>query len=592
MMNLYFEPFIIPFCIGVVVLFGVMWTKFISWISRLPKTDKRLILKNAVSSATFAALWEVIRECLLHMRIRRVNLRLWYMHMSLAFGWFLLIVVGRIEGGIALGSLMNPPYVDVFFRKYFPYIHIPGFGFLMDLILLFILSGLGLAVYKRFNSRKLGMKRTTRLKRTDRVALISLWCIFPVRLLAESFNSALFESGSFLTGSLGDLFALIFPTIALYYINNLLWWCYSVVLGTFFIMLPFSRYLHIFAEIPLIFLRAYGIRAKANPTTFSKLQIAACSRCGICIDPCQLAQNNLTNNTQSVYFLRNIRDKEQSPDITDHCLLCGRCEQICPVGIELNTIRISSRHLQRAGEIRFDYSYFRGTDLSAGEGKVGYFAGCMGQLSPKTAAAMKRIFQESETDVWYADSEGSVCCGRPQKMAGNLDAARQMTEYNTSLFEKHGIRTLVTSCPICLKTFREDYRLPDIEVLHHSEYIARLLETGRLKRNPSSKILTYHDPCELGRGSGIYDDPRKVISRIGILKEAPDNREHSLCCGSSLGNTRLSTPQKIQIAKSVTDTYEKTGAEYLVTSCPLCKKALGRTSRIQVIDLSEALFLE
>ncbi len=591
MMNLYFEPFIIPFCIGVVILFGVMWTKFISWISRLPKTDKQLILKNALSSASFVALWEVFRECLLHMRIRRVNPRLWYMHMSLAFGWFLLITVGKIEGVIALGSAVNPPYVDVFFRKYFPYIHVPGFGFLMDFLLLFILSGLGMAIYKRFNSQRLGIKRTTRLKRTDRIALISLWCIFPIRLLAESFNSALFESGSFLTGSIGDLFALIFPTIALHYFNNILWWSYSIVLGTFFIMLPFSRYLHIFAEIPLIFLRAYGIRAKANPTTFSKLQIAVCSRCGICIDPCQLAQNNLTNNTQSVYFLRNIRNKEQAPDITDHCLLCGRCEQICPVGIELNTIRISSRYLQRAGEIKFDYSYFQDVDKSIGEGKVGYFAGCMGQLSPHTTAAMRRIFEETGTEVWYADSEGSVCCGRPQKMAGNLDAARQMIEYNKSLFEKHNIQILVTSCPICLKTFREDYRLQNIEVLHHSEYILRLFRAGKLKRNVTSQTFAYHDPCELGRGLGIFNEPRQVIAHVGILKEVAENREHSLCCGSSLGNTQLSTPERIQIAQSVTDIYERTGAEYLVTSCPLCKKALGRTSRIPVVDISETLYM-
>ena len=74
-----------------------------------------------------------------------------------------------------------------------------------------------------------------------------------------------------------------------------------------------------------------------------------------------------------------------------------------------------------------------------------------------------------------------------------------MMRYNTELFRKHGITTLVTSCPICLKVFREDYDLPGIEVLHHSEYIHRLLRTGRLAVAHGATRFTYHDPCELPR---------------------------------------------------------------------------------------------
>ena len=162
-----------------------------------------------------------------------------------------------------------------------------------------------------------------------------------------------------------------------------------------------------------------------------------------------------------------------------------------------------------------------------------------------------------------------------------------MMDYNTELFRKHGIRTLVTSCPICLKVFREDYRLDGIEVLHHSEYIQRLITAGKLKLHPGTEVFTYHDPCELGRGSGIYEAPREVIGVIGELREVAENREHALCCGSSLGNIAISDDGQRQIGQSVADMFAATGAGSVVTACPLCKKAIARSGTLPVYDLAE-----
>ena len=96
---------------------------------------------------------------------------------------------------------------------------------------------------------------------------------------------------------------------------------------------------------------------------------------------------------------------------------------------------------------------------------------------------------------------------------------------------------------------------------------------GPLRLERGTARFTYHDPCELGRGSGIYDEPRAVIEAIGELFEPADTRENALCCGSSVANTAITDGQQLRIARSVTAELEATGAETIVTACPLCKKA-------------------
>lgn len=590
-MSFPFHPFVLPFCIGVVCLFCTLFLRYSVWVWKLPPGDKRLIRRGVFSSATFAALREIFMEALIHRRIFRVNPLLGYMHMSLAFGWFLLIVAGKLEGTLYLHSLLNLPYEDVFFRRFFPHAHVPPMGFIMDFLLLFILSGVALALVKRFRSTMFGMKRTTRHTAGDRFALTALWLIFPLRLLAESFNSALFDSGSFLTGSLGDLWASVFGIRALNVLNQTFWWSYSTALGVFLVALPFSRYAHILAELPLIFLRRFGLKAHVRPTTFTKIQYVACSRCGICIDTCQLNGSAGIRGVQSVYFLRDLRHASVSSEVAGNCLLCGRCTAVCPVGIDLDVIRMSERGRQAESQAPAVYDYLK--DTSSGEGKVGYFAGCMGALTPRVTTAMKRIFREAEVKVWFADEDGGVCCGRPQKTAGDLEAARRLVDFNKELFTRHGIATLVTSCPICLRTFREDYGLEEagIRVLHHSEYIAELIRTGLL--NPARKGTTYvyHDPCELGRGLSVYEQPREVIQAVGVLKEPRRSRRDALCCGGSLGNLRLDVDGQRRIAGDVAALLEETGAKYIVTGCPLCHRTLAHSSRTPVVDVAETLYL-
>ena len=584
----FYAPFCIPFIVGAALMFLVLAWKWLLWIVRLPKSDKLLILRGLPTVHTLQAVWEVVRESLLHRRIFRVNPLLGYMHMSLAFGWFLLILTGWIETVSYVGFRYVPLQGHVFFKYFATSLeHKPLFDFLMDLLLLFVLSGVALAWGKRFFSRAMGMRRTTKHVPGDRVALSALWFIFPARLVAESATCALYGGGGFLTGGLGGWMAAHIGVLPLMNLESAAWWFYSSCLGLFFVALPFSRYMHIFTEIPLIFLRRYRLRSTEKHSSYDHFQIEACSRCGICIDPCQLQSVLGIHDVQSVYFLRDRRYRMLTRQVADNCLMCGRCAEKCPVGIDLNTLRLNSRDRMRNLPDERRYTYLRGLDRSSGEGKVGYFAGCMTLLTPRTLSAMSAIFDAAGEEVWWADREGGVCCGRPLKLSGETDAAHRMMRYNAELFRKHGITTLVTSCPICLKVFREDYDLQGIEVLHHSEYILRLIRAGRLTLTHGATRYTYHDPCELGRGSGIYDEPRAVIEAVGELLEPASTRENALCCGSSVANLAISDGQQLQIARSVAAEMEATGAEVIVTACPLCKKAIGRGTQRAVVDLSE-----
>lgn len=590
----YFDPFVIPFTIGVAILFTVVIVKYLSWYLPLPKSDKRKFLKGLFSYKFFTSTWEVIEETLLHKSIFKINPVLWYMHFSLAFGWFLLIVVGKLETSAYLNDAVNLPHAHVFFRYFFPeepFTFQRGFNYasLMDGILLFVLSGVLLAWLKRTRSKFMGMKKTTKHTTGDRLALGSLWFVFPLRLLAESATCGLHQTGDFVTGTVGGWMMSLLGEPAVAFLELPLWWMYSIALGVFFVAMPFSRYMHIFTEVPHIFLKNFGIRPTEKTRLSDNFQVHACSRCGICIDPCQLQSSAGINNVQSVYFLRDRRYGKLTPETADNCLMCGRCEVKCPVHIDLNSLRLNSRasFAEPLREGRYDYA--KGTDLSEGGGKTGYFAGCMTLLSAPIITSMQKIFEASGDDIWWADKNGGVCCGRPLKLSGEVDAARKLMECNVELFKKHGITTLVTSCPICLKVFKEDYDLGGIEVIHHSQYILRLIDGGKINVDRTEELFTYHDPCELGRGLGIYDEPREVISKIADLKEPAQTGKNALCCGGSVANFSLSSKQEDMIAGDAVSVLAATGATTIVTACPQCKRSLKRNSGTPVKDIAEVV---
>ena len=606
-MNMQFDPFIIPFNIGLYFILIYVVARSIIWFRDLSKPDKLRLQRGFFGNAFALSLKEIFMESLIHRKILKTNLRLGYMHMSLAFGWFLLIFFGTIEADIFGVKHLNAPYKAIFFRFFHPDHGRMGFeaayGFLMDLILAFILSGLLLAVIKRFYSKIVGMKKTTRLKVTDRIALASLWLIFPSRLLAESFTSGAYGTGSFLTGSLGNWLATFLPAQQMAYP---FWWLYSISLGTFFILLPITRYMHIPTELFLIFMRNSGIKTGDKAGTFTEVQTFSCSSCGICIDACQLNFSAGITNIQSAYLMKAIRNNDDVSEIAHNCLMCGRCDQKCPVGIELSPIRmIQRREGEAENDIRNIYKgYFRSRQTLISEkssasinynflqendpqkADILYFAGCMTHLTPTIKNSMIKILDASGVNYSFIDEQGGVCCGRPLMLAGQDKEARELINFNSQMIWKSGAHTLVTSCPICYKIFKESYYL-DVEVLHHTQFIKTLIDDGLVKMNFLRKRVVYHSPCDLGRGSHVYDEPKEVLRHVTKLESSNFEDGNSLCCGGSLANTKISSGDKKKIACDAAMELTRNNPDILATACPLCKKTFSAATETRVADISE-----
>lgn len=583
--KIYYDHFVLPFTIGLVVLLGYLCVRYYKWIKSFPKEERKKIRKGLFSFKTIRSGWEIFRESLLHHNIFKTNPMLGYMHMTFAFGWFLLIVVGKIESMVYHTSAFNPPYFAIFFRYFhpaketFPYSEF--FAFLMDLILTFLLIGILLAVTKRFCSRIFGMKKTTKQRAYDLLILTVLWLIFPVRFLAESFTSGLNGGGSFLTYNAGNFFSGFLPLESLSYPA---WWLYSSLLGLFFLLLPFSRYMHIPTEMVYIFLKNWGVKQGKEYNGFSEIQVNSCSRCGICINTCQLNTSCNINDTQPVYFLRRLRNHEEYAGQAEDCLMCGRCEASCPVGINLNAIRQSKRpDILRV--TKDTYAYVPQPEVKPA--KIAYFAGCMSHLTPGIIKSMQQIFEKAKADYTFIDEKAGVCCGRPLALSGNWKAAQVVMDKNLQMIDASQADILVTSCPICYKTFKEDYLL-NIKVMHHTEYIDMLIREGKLKVNTLDLKTVFHNPCELGRGCGVVDAPESVLKQVSQKIPTAYDGKKSLCCGGSLANTAIDATQKTKISSDTVKAYAAYQPDVIVTACPLCKKTLGKTSlEIPVKDIAE-----
>lgn len=648
-----YSNFVIPFVVGISFMLIWLTVGLIRLLAKIPADDRRRFWKSLITpKIALKNIKDLFCDCLFHTKIWKRKPLLGYMHSSIAFGWFMLIVLGHIEVALFVpkhlawtdGGLFYP-----IFYRFFVWIN-PGhvtlrgwfFFFLMDFFLLYVLTGVGMAIFKRFRSIVLGMRHTTKPSLADRVALYSLWMIFPLRLLAESFTADL-SGGSFLTVPVNHLWHWIFGD-KLFFMP--VWWAYSICLGLFFAAMPFSRYMHILTEVLWILLRNAGIQPRHPRKGVAEAEIYACSSCGLCLDACPMNVQKKNLKYSSVYFIRFLRrhNEKKINAIADKCLMCDKCHALCPVGVDAPALRRAQRATVN-NSLPYDYSYLmegslgsnsssvstcvaaNACSITAGsvastrtatahasltdpspsltepvevttniqktseDWKVMYFAGCMTHLTPRIIKSVEKVFKSAGVNYIFADRDGGICCGRPLMLAGKTNAAYETISANRKMILGSGCRTLVLSCPICYKIFKDEYALDGVEVLHYTQFIKRLVDEGKLKLTAGDERIVYHDPCELGRGCGVYKEPREVLAQAGTLVKATKEGDESICCGGSLGSLTLNTRDRAKITESSVANLLANNPQTIVTACPLCLKTFSESvpETVKVQDFAETV---
>ena len=221
--------------------------------------------------------------------------------------------------------------------------------------------------------------------------------------------------------------------------------------------------------------------------------------------------------------------------------------------------------------------------------KVLYFSGCMTKLTPSVGKAVCSLLQKAGVDYFWADRDEGLCCGRPMLSAGRTEQARQLIRKNEELILGSGAGILLLSCPICYKIFTEEYNLPGVRVVNYVTFFNEMVEQGVLKLEKGDLFYVYHDPCELGRGCGIYEEPRKLLGQAAGITEAPKNRAESICCGGSLGSLTLDFQQREAMTLNALKNLYESKADAIATACPLCLATFSRYSERPVRDIAEVL---
>lgn len=293
------------------------------------------------------------------------------------------------------------------------------------------------------------------------------------------------------------------------------------------------------------------------------------------------------------------------------CSICGMCSEACPLSLKTiemwESVRealVSSNlgpmenHMSLVKSIEnYDNPWMqprtmRGRwarqhknilDANKAKADVLYYVGCTASYDPEIMNVAKNLAEISNAAGLTIGilGQNEKCCGSTLLRLGEVEKARRLAKENADIFRKTQAKKIVTACAGCYKTLYQDYprligeRLP---IIHVTQFLAELLQDNRLplKKVEDKVLVTYHDPCHLGRHTKMYDWPRNILAILpGIeLVEMERTRERSRCCGAGGGLKTLDQELVLRIAKKRIEDAERTGASILVTSCPFCEQTL------------------
>jgi Fe-S oxidoreductase len=400
-----------------------------------------------------------------------------------------------------------------------------------------------------------------------------------------------------------------------------------------------------------------GVNSLAAFTWKDLADLDACTECGRCTSFCpantagkQLSPRDIIvelrrfmhSNAETAFNKAGSNGDEKyppiigaieatSPDSLWACTTCAACMQACPVFIEQMPKIVDMRRFLVMEEADFPDTMqeavtsiesrghpFRGTSLGrmdwadglnvqtldqAKEAEVLLWVGCGGALverNTRVTRATAQLLEKAGVNFAVLGRE-EKCTGDPARRIGNEFLFQNLAQENADKLNRYGVKKIVTACPHCFNTFKNEYPQfgGDFEVYHHSQYLARLVDEGRLKpQEKSEKKITFHDPCYLGRHNGEYDAPRLLVnltSRSAI--EMKQSREQSFCCGGGGGMSFIEEPSDKRVNQERARQILETDAERVAVGCPFCMTMLedGINARkgerdLKVMDVAELLW--
>jgi len=354
-------------------------------------------------------------------------------------------------------------------------------------------------------------------------------------------------------------------------------------------------------------------------------EFSQCNKCGLCTSTCPVSKELLLEKYSPRGKIQLARYYEQGKlelsehykDIFAHCLLCGACAVTCPSGVRLKEVfedlreRIASQcglHHQVEGVVRslIENRNISGEDneeraewlelldelpahaYEKDKAEVAYFVGCVASFFPMAQIIPKNLVHILDAaDVDFAILGGEEwCCGFPLIGAGVPGKGREMMAHNLEKVKELGVKTVVFSCPSCYKTWKAFYDTR-LELLHATQFIDKLISDGALRLGDVNLTVTYHDPCDLGRNAGVFEEPRRIINAIPGLRlvELGQNRLQSICCGGG-GNLEMVAPDLSgALAQKKIEEIQQTGARTVLTACQQCVRTIKSRARRQKVDL-------
>jgi Fe-S oxidoreductase len=347
-----------------------------------------------------------------------------------------------------------------------------------------------------------------------------------------------------------------------------------------------------------------------------KKELQQVTNCALCANMCKyscptyLAAGNETISPQKiarliVYEDRGfIEDRRGFSDVMFRSCMCGACKRHCVyddydlrIFIQMGRSKAFKEGLlpgdtKKRVETFMKYGNPQGERqlIQNGSGTIGYFISCSAYKDEALLKAMDRILSASREKVQQFGG-ADICCGAPLYYAGDTKGFKKAAQKLKKAIKERGLEKVITMCPNCLKMMRELYpqlgvKL-NVELAHTSEYLASLLDEGKVKVKKAKGSATYHDPCILANDMNITEAPRQILTALGYkIKEPVYTKEYTHCCGAPPG-ARLGFSKLADQVKSMRlSELKQTGADIYVSSCPSCKAVL---SDLAVKDIAELI---